>query len=86
MLSVVNCFEGQPLKTNRFTIERSREIIRRVTQAEIGDKELFDKEIFEVIGYRNSPILISEQHILENIRKIQTTGEIHESATIERLS
>lgn len=79
VLTVVNCFEGQPLKTNRFTLERSGEIIRRAKQAATGASELFEKEIFEEIGYRNSPIQISEQHILENIRKIQTAGEIHES-------
>jgi type III restriction enzyme len=27
--AVVDCFEGQALKINRFTLERSREIIRR---------------------------------------------------------
>ena len=82
--AVVNCFEGQPLKTNRFTLERSVEIIRRAKQAAAGSNELFEKEIFEEIGYRNSPIQISEQHILENIRKIQLAGDIHESTAIER--
>lgn len=84
VMAVVNCFEGQPLKTNRFTLERSGEIIRRAKQAAAGASELFEKEIFEEIGYRNSPIQISEQHILENIRKIQSAGEIHESTAIER--
>ena len=82
--AVVDCFEGQPLKTNRFTLERSGEIIRRAKQAALGANELFEKEIFEEIGYRNSPIQISEQHILENIRKIQSTGELIESPKIER--
>lgn len=82
--SVVNCFEGQPLKTNRFTLERSGEIIRRAKQAAAGASDLFEKEIFEEIGYRNSPIQISDQHILDNIRKIQAVGEIFESTAIER--
>ena len=83
--AIVDCFEGQPLKTNRFTLERSKEIIRKAKQAAIGVKEIsFEKEIFEEIGYRNSTIQISEQHILENIRKIQSTGELHESTSIER--
>ena len=34
--AVVNCFEGQPLKTNRFTLERSKEIIRKAKLAAIG--------------------------------------------------
>lgn len=82
--AVVNCFEGQPLKTNRFTLERSREIIRRAKHAATGVNELFEKEIFEEIGYRNTPIQITETHILENIRKIQSANEIHESLAIER--
>lgn len=82
--SVVNCFEGQPLKTNRFTLERSGEIIRRAKQAAAGASDLFEKEIFEEIGYRNSPIQISDQHVLDNIRKIQAAGEIFESSAIER--
>lgn len=82
--AVVNCFDGQPLKTNRFTIERSGEIIRRAKHAATGVNELFDKEIFEEIGYRNTPIQITETHILENIRKIQSANEIHESLAIER--
>ena len=82
--AVVNCFDGQPLKTNRFTLERSGEIIRRAKHAATGVNELFDKEIFEEIGYRNTPIQITETHILENIRKIQSANEIHESLAIER--
>lgn len=83
--SVVNCFEGQPLKTNRFTLERSKEIIRKAKQSATGDTQTkFETDVLEDIGYRNSPIQISEQHILENIRKIQTAGEIHKSTAIER--
>ena len=82
--AVVNCFDGQPLKTNRFTLERSGEIIRRAKHAATGVNELFDKEIFEEIGYRNTPIQITETHILENIRKIQSANEIHKSLAIER--
>ncbi len=35
--AVVDCFDGQPLKTNRFTLERSKEIIRKAKQVAIGD-------------------------------------------------
>ena len=34
--AVVGCFEGQPLKTNRFTLERSKELIRKAKQAALG--------------------------------------------------
>ena len=35
--AAVNCFEGQPLKTNRFTLERSKELIRKAKQAASGE-------------------------------------------------
>ncbi|MDD4592702.1 MAG: DEAD/DEAH box helicase family protein [Parabacteroides sp.] len=82
--AVVDCFEGQPLKTNRFTLERSKEIIRKAKQAAIGANELFEKDIYEDIGYRNSPIQIPESLILGNIRKVQQQNEIYESDCIER--
>jgi hypothetical protein len=40
---VVNSFEGQLLKANRFTLERSGEIIRRVKQVAAATSELFEK-------------------------------------------
>ena len=82
--AVVDCFEGQPLKTNRFTLERSKEIIRKAKQIAIGEKELFEKDIYEEIGYRNSPIQITEPLLLGNIRKVQQRNEIHQSERIER--
>lgn len=86
--SVVKCFEGQPLKTNRFTLERSKELLQKAKKAAIGDTQtkvfVDGDDVLEEIGYRNSPIQITEQHILENIRKIQSAGEIHESTAIER--
>lgn len=82
--AVVDCFEGQPLKTNRFTLERSKEIIRKAKKAAVGATELFEIEVYEDIGYRNSPIQIPEPLILENIHKVQSRNEIHESERIER--
>lgn len=82
--AVVDCFEGQPLRTNRFTLERSSDIIRLAKQEASGTKELFDKDIYEEIGYRNSPIRISEEQILKNIKHTQQRNEIHESERIER--
>lgn len=52
--AVVDCFEGQPLKSNRFTLERIKELIRKAKQAAIGVQTI-DFEI-EEIGYRNSAI------------------------------
>lgn len=36
--AVVDCFEEQPLKTNRFTIERSKELIRKAKQAAMATR------------------------------------------------
>jgi type III restriction enzyme len=82
--AVVDCFEGQPLKTNRFTLERSIEIICIAKQLAVGTKELFENEVLEDIGYRNSSIQIPESQILENLKKVQRRNEIHESERIER--
>lgn len=82
--AVIDCFEGQPLKTNRFTLERSKEIIRKAKQLAVGTKELFENEVLEDIGYRNSPIQIPESQVLENLKKVQHRNEIRESERIER--
>lgn len=83
--AVVDCFEGQPLKTNRFTLERSKEIIRKAKQAAVGIATIsFEQDVLEDIGYRNSPIQIPESQVLENIKRIQQHNEISESQSIER--
>ena len=51
--AVVDCFEGQPLKTNRFTLERSKELMRKAKQAALG-LGVLDFEVEEEIGYRNA--------------------------------
>ena len=81
--AVVDCFDGQPIKTNRFTLERSREIIRQTKMAAQGIQEM-DFAIEEAIGYRNSTIQLLEQRVLENIRAVQSRNDLHESAKIER--
>ena len=67
--AVVDCFEGQPLKTNRFTLERSKEIIQKVKQDTLGIKTL-DFDIEEEIGYRNSSIQLLDTQILKNLSQI----------------
>ena len=80
--AVVDCFEGQPLKTNRFTLERSKELIQKVKQ-DTGLK-LLDFDIEEEIGYRNSSIQLLDTQILKNIQEVQKLNDIHESQQIER--
>ncbi|MBN2829857.1 MAG: DEAD/DEAH box helicase family protein, partial [Candidatus Cloacimonetes bacterium] len=80
--SVVDCFEGQPLKTNRFTLERSKELIRKAKQAATGAQTI-DFEIEEEIGYRNSAIQLLETQVLKNIQEVQQNNDLHESQKIE---
>lgn len=81
--AVVDCFDGQPLKTNRFTLERSKELIRKAKQAATGTMAI-EYDIEEEIGYRNSTLQITEEHVLSNIRKVQKDNDLRESQQIER--
>jgi len=84
--AVVDCFAGQALKTNRFTLERSKELIRKAKQAASGGVQAiaFDTDVMEEIGYRNSPIQIPESQVLKNIQEVQKQFDLHESQQIER--
>ncbi len=81
--AVVDAFAGQAIKTNRFTLERSATLISKAKQAASGIATL-DFELEEEIGYRNSPIQISESQILENIQRVQKWNDLNESQQIER--
>lgn len=84
--AVVDCFQGQPIKTNRFTLERSKELIRKTKMATSGVTQVsaFDDEVLEDIGYRNSAIQIPESQILKNIQQVQKNNDLLESQQIER--
>ncbi|WP_421896333.1 type III restriction-modification system endonuclease [Marinoscillum sp.] len=84
--AVVDCFEGQPLKTNRFTLEKSKELIKKAKQAASGVDQLsaFDGQILEDIGYRNAGIQVLESQILKNIQEVQKRNDLHESQQVER--
>lgn len=84
--AVVDCFEGQPLKTNRFTLERSKELIRKAKQAASGgiQASVFDNDVLEDIGYRNSPLQLTDTQVLKNIQTIQQQNGLNESTGIER--
>ncbi|MHC1777536.1 MAG: type III restriction-modification system endonuclease [Lentimicrobium sp.] len=81
--AIVDCFEGQPLKTNRFTLERSKELIRKAKQASAGTMAI-EYDIEEEIGYRNSQLQLPEAHVLQNIQKVQKNNDLRESQQIER--
>lgn len=83
--SVVQVFKGQPLKSNTFTLERSKELMRRAKEAALGLRGIeFEQELMESIGYRNSPIQVSDDQLLNNIKDIQSSGDIKESTIIEK--
>jgi len=84
--AVVDCFAGQTLKTNRFTVEKSKELIRKAKQVASGNSQTLplEIEVLEDIGYRNSLIQIPESQILKNIQGVQKVNELRESQQIER--
>jgi type III restriction enzyme len=83
--AVVDCFAGQPIKTNRFTLERSKELMRKAKMAAKGEQSFdFDTEVMEDIGYRNSTIQIPESQMLQNIKAVQAQNDLNQSQEIER--
>ena len=82
--AIVDCFDGQPLKTNKFTLERSQEIIRKAKLVAEGNQGLFESEVLEEIGYRNSPLIIADAQVLKNIQAVQRVNDLNESQKIER--
>ena len=81
--AVVDCFKGQPLRTNRFTLERSKELLKNAKLVAAGGKQQVALELEEKIGYRNSVIRLSEMQILKNIQEVQKQNDLHESQQIE---
>lgn len=84
--AVVDCFKGQPLRTNRFTLERSKDLIRKAKEAAAGgvQSSVFEMDVLEDIGYRNSQIQLTSNQVLQNIRSVQTINDIAESTVIEK--
>lgn len=83
--AVVDCFAGQALKTNRFTLERSAALILKAKQAALGMATLgLETEVMEDIGYRNSPVQLTEAQMLNNIQEIQERNDLLLSQQIER--
>jgi len=78
--SIVDCFEGQPNETSQFTLDRG--IRRRPEQLRLGEN-LEQIELSD-IGFRNKPIQLSDQEVLENIRNVQRRNGLKLSDKIER--
>ena len=83
--AVVDAFAGQTLQTGKFTLERTKDILRKSKNAETGLQSIaYEEEINESIGYRNRAISITEAQVLQNIQSVQRGNELIESTTIER--
>jgi type III restriction enzyme len=84
--AVVDCFEGQPLQTKTFTLERSQQLLRKARSAARGEivDAAFEADILDETGYRNADIKITEHQMLKNIRSVQRNHDLHESERIER--
>jgi len=76
--SVVDCFEGQPNEMSRFTLDRG--IRQKPEQITIEESE--NPEIMTV-GFRNKPIMLTDEELLENIWKVQKRNGLNLS---ERLA
>ena len=75
--AVVDAFAGQTLQTAKFTLERTKEILRKSKNAETGLQSIaYEEEINESIGYRNRPISITETQVLENIQTVQRNPSV----------
>lgn len=83
--AVVKCFEGQTLKTNRFTLEKSKDLIRKTKEMIAGGVQsaAFDSEILEDIGYRNSAIQVTDRQVLENIVSVQRQNYLIENQKLD---
>ena len=71
--SVVDCFRGQPNQVSHFQLDTGRE------KGEIAGQQRLLLET----GFKNSPIILPEEDILENIRKVQLRNGLKPS---ERLA
>src|SRR5690554_553100 len=80
--AVVKCFEGQTLKTNRFTLEKTAQILRRAKEQATGVSTInFDVE--ELIGYRNSAVQITSEQVFENIVSVQRDHYLIENQKLD---
>jgi type III restriction enzyme len=83
--AVVDVFAGQTLQTGKFTLERTKDILRKAKNAETCLQSIaYEEAINESIGYRNRVISITEAQVLQNIQNVQRQNELIESDKIER--
>lgn len=83
--AVVDVFAGQPRKTNKFTLERSKVLLKKAKELASGLGNLYeDQELQEEIGYRNSSLKVLDSQIEKNIKEVQQNNDIREISAIEK--
>ena len=75
--AIVDVFEGQPSRDLHFTFER---YLKQDSEA-----RMFDDSIHELIGYRNQPLQITEEQVIDNLKAVQRHNFIPESQQLERI-
>ncbi len=80
--AVVKCFEGQELKANTFTLEKTREILRKAKEQAAGIATL-DYGVEELIGYRNSAVQITAEQVFENVVGVQREHYLIENQKLD---
>lgn len=83
--AVVDSFAGQPLMSKRFQMEQVSKLLKEVHSASIAQQkiEYTEDELEILIGYRNNPIRVTENQMLDNIRKIQQKNDIPISQNLQ---
>lgn len=71
--SVVDCFRGQLNRVSNFQLDRGR--IKGGTQDQVS--------FLDEIGFKNNPIVLAEEDILKNIRKVQLENGLKPSDRLE---
>ena len=77
--AITDCFKGQAKKSNKFTLERSKELLKKAKEAASGIQSMFDVE--EEIGYRNAPVQLLETQMLKNIQEVQKGNNLFRKST-----
>ncbi|MBS1572039.1 MAG: DEAD/DEAH box helicase family protein, partial [Bacteroidetes bacterium] len=80
--AVVQCFEGQTLKANHFTLEKTAEIVRKAKEKAAGIATL-EFEVEELIGYRNSAVQITSEQVFENVVGVQREHYLIENQKLD---
>jgi type III restriction enzyme len=84
--AVVDCFEGQERHENRFTLERAQRLMKQAKEAAAGGGVQAEAALMEEIGYRNTPIQLLEEQVLENIHTVQQRNDIRQSEKLEHVA